>query len=151
MWLKLLLSAVIIAFCMLLGYLAAAKYRARKKFFLQMSAFNDRYLNELTFARRAWKELVAEIGEEGDFYGLLNDRRGEIKLHYLTEQEKKDCSDYLAMLGTGDSLSQKNYYMSKKQELETKKEESGKAAAERGSLYLKLGLLAGLAFVILII
>ena len=149
MWLKLILSAIIIAFCTLLGYLAASKYRSRQKFFTQMAAFNDRYLNELAYARRALKELIGEMREEGDFYALLERERP--RLHYLTEQERKECAEYLNMLGAGDSLSQKNFFSAKKGALEHKKAESDKAASERGSLYLKLGLLAGLAFVILII
>lgn len=151
MWLKLLLSAAIIAFCTFLGYLAAAKFRARKKFFMQMSAFNERYLNELTYARRPLKEVIAEAREEGDFYDFLSARGKELSLQYLSEQEKKDCAEYVRMLGTGDSVSQKNYYTSKKQSIESKKAECEKAASERGGLYLKLGLLAGLAFVILIL
>lgn len=151
MWLKLLLSAVIVAFCTLLGYLAASKYRARKKFYAQMYAFNERYLNELTYARRKLKELLEEIGESGDFYELFKQKGGEIKLEYLSKQEKGECADYFRMLGAGDSFSQKSYFSSKKEMLESKKGETEKESAARGSLYLKLGLLAGLAFVILII
>lgn len=151
MWAKLLLCAVIIAFCTFLGYLAASKFRARKKFFAQMSSFNDVYLNELTYMRRTLKELIGEIRENGDFFDLLKDRNAEVKLHYLSEEEKKECGDYLKMLGAGDSSSQKNYFSAKKTALGEKKAKSEKDAAERGSLYLKLGLLAGLAFVILII
>ena len=151
MWLKLLLSALIIAFCTLLGYLASSKYRSRRAFYAQMYAFNERYLNELAFSRRSLKELFGEIGEEGDFYDLLKRRGGEVKLSYLTEQERKECEDYLNMLGAGDSFSQSNYFSAKKQAIEEKKSESERAARDNQSLYLKLGLLAGLAFVILII
>ncbi len=150
MWIKLLLCALIVAFCTFLGYLAAGKYRARRKFFAQMSAFNERYLNELTYARRTLRELINEVGEGGDFYALL-ERRGDVKLQYLTEQERKDCADYLQMLGAGDSNSQKNYFSAKKSALGDKKAESEKEAKDRGGLYVKLGLLAGLAFVILIV
>ncbi len=152
MWIKVLLAVLIVAFCSLLGYLAAAKYRARRKFYAQMASFNDKYLNELTYRRRPLGELIGEQLERGgDFYTLLEDRKTEIKLQYLTEQERRECEEYLKMLGTGDSNSQKDYFSAKKQTLESKKGESEKAAKERGGLYLKLGLLSGLAFVILII
>ena len=151
MWLKLLISAAIVCFCTLLGYFAASKYRDRKKFFAQMYAFNERYLNELTYSRRMLKELIDEVAEDGEFYDLLKHRGDEVKLSLLNEAEKKECADYLKMLGAGDSSSQKNYFSAKKQLLESKKVECEKEAAARGSLYLKLGLLAGLAFVILII
>lgn len=151
MWTKFLLSAAIVLFCTFLGYLAASKYRARQRFFAQMAAFNDLYLNELTYARRALKELIGELAESGDFYDLLRKRDGELDFGYLSEEEKKECGDYLKMLGAGDSHSQKNYFSGKKQFISNKKSESEREAKERGSLYLKLGLLAGLAFVILIV
>ncbi len=153
MWLKLLISVGLVIFCTFLGYLAAGKYRARKKFFAQMTAFNDLYLNELTYSRRTLKELIAETRESGDFFDVLQRRKDgpEIRLQYLSAEEKKECADYFKMLGAGDSFSQKNYFSAKKQALESKKAESEKVAAERGGLYLKLGLLAGLAFVILIV
>ncbi len=151
MWLKLMLSAVIIAFCTFMGYLAASKYRSRRKFFTQMTTFNERYLNELTFSRRAIKDLIGETRENGDFYELLEKKDVQSLPQYLSEQEKKECVDYLKMLGAGDSASQKGYFSAKKKSLESKKAESEKAAKDRGELYVKLGLLAGLAFVILIL
>ncbi len=151
MWIKLLLCAAIVIFCTFLGYLAASKFRARRNFFAQMSAFNDRYINELTYSRRALKELIGEMKEGGEFFDLLKEREPEIKLSYLSDEEKRECTDYLRMLGAGDSHSQKNYFSAKKEFLDEKKAQSAKAASERGSLYLKLGLLAGLAFVILIV
>ena len=151
MWIKLLLSAAIVLFCTFLGYLAASKYRARQAFFAQMTAFNERYLNELTYARRALGELIGEFGENGDFCSLLKSRNKEIELSYLSEEEKKECIEYLKMLGTGDSYSQKNFFSGKTEFLSNKKTESEREARERGGLYLKLGLLAGLAFVILIV
>ncbi len=150
MWIKLLLCALIVAFCTFLGYLAAGKYRLRRKFYAQMFTFNERYLNELAYTRRTLRELIGEVSESGDFYALLQ-KREEVSLRYLTEQEKKDCADYLQMLGAGDSYSQKNYFSAKKNALGEKKAESEKEAKDRGGLYVKLGLLAGLAFVILIV
>ncbi len=155
MWIKFLLSGLIIAFCILLGYLAANKYRSRKKFFAQYEAFNGRYLSELSYARKPLSEFLAAYEYGGEFAKTLKEfsekREPALKFSFLTKEEKGDCADYFAMLGKGDSLSQHDYFSSKKQYLAEKKASAEKECKSRSSLYLKLGLLAGLAIVILII
>ncbi len=155
MWLKLLVCVLIIAFCTFLGYLSAGKYRARKKFYAQMYAFHERYLNELSYTRRPLSELLQTEKEGGDFFRFLHEhakkgKRAEFP-SYLSEEEKKEFDEYLNMLGVGDSFSQKGYFGAKSKLLSEKKEAAAKAEKERSELYLKLGLLAGLAFVILIV
>ncbi len=155
MWIKLLLSGAIIAFCILLGYLAAGKYRSRKKFYTQLGSFNERYLTELGYTRRTLEEFFGEFIPEGDFGKMTEQFRRERKLNcsyaYLTEEEKKYLQNYFSMLGKGDSHSQNGYFNAQKGTLDEKKRVSEKEAKERGDLYLKLGLLAGLAIVILIV
>ncbi len=155
MWIKFLLSGLIIAFCILLGYLAANKYRARKKFFAQMEAFNGRYLNELSYSRKPLGEFLSAYTYTGDFAKTVESfaktRQPSFKYSFLTKEEKNECADYFSMLGKGDSFSQSDYFAAKKTYLAEKKAVSEKECKARGSLYLKLGLLAGLAFVILIV
>lgn len=155
MWIKLLLSGVIIAFCIFLGYLAAGKYRSRKKFFSQFCSLNERYLTELGYARRPLEEFFGEYTYEGDFGKLVERFKRERNLlnsfPYLTEEEKRLIEDYFSMMGKGDSHSQNGYFNTQKSALEEKKKSSDREAKERGDLYLKLGLLAGLAIVILIV
>ena len=55
------------------------------------------------------------------------------------------------MLGRGDAQSQQSCFSAQKAILEEKKADSEREAKTRGELYLKLGLLAGLALVILIV
>ena len=155
MWLKFVISGLIIAFCVFLGFVAAAKQRMRKKFFVQFAGFNERYLNELSYARKPLSEFLREYEYSGDFAKTVSafaqHRVTESKLSYLTKDEKKLCADYFGMLGKGDAVSQKSYFSSQKGELNEKKTSSEREAKSRGELYLKLGLLAGLAFVILIV
>lgn len=155
MWLKLLLCGIIICFCIFLGWFAAAKYRNRRAFFAQFAAFNERYLSELGFHRRSLPVVIKEYGGEGDFgkalYKVTIERNSELKYAYLTEEERKTCLDYFSMLGRGDSHSQSAYFAAQSGELQKMREESEGECKRRGELYLKLGLLAGLAFVILIV
>lgn len=144
-----------IAFCTLLGYLAAGKYRARKSFFSQMNALNEKFLAELKFARKPLKEFLADCSFEGDFNAFIKDfeqnRISAPAVSYLTQAEKEYAAAYFSMLGKGDSHSQLGYFTAQKDPLTQKCDQLEKEAKERGELYLKLGLLSGLAFVILVI
>ncbi len=155
MWLKLLLAFLIIAFSVALGYFAAEKFRERRAFYAQFDLFNARYLNELAYARTPLYEFIRPAEYKGDFSKLLSAfcrrERVEADFGYLSEEEKTECADYFSMLGKGDAASQSGYFGGKKMLLDEKKKKAEEEAASRGSLYLKLGLLAGLAFVILIV
>ena len=153
-WIKLLIAAAVIAFCILLGYLAANKYRVRKKFFAQFETFNERYLNELEYARKPLSVFLKEYTYSGDFAKVLeafSEKKPLPKSNSLTKEEETELNDYFSMLGKGDAQSQRGFFSARKGVLERKKTESEGEAKKRGELYLKLGLLAGLAIVILII
>lgn len=155
MWLKIIICIFVIAFCTVIGYAFAGKYRSRKKFYHQFYQFNERYLNELSYARKPISAFLKEYEYTGDFAKTIKNyhenRNTAVAYSYLTKEENAACTDYFSMLGKGDSLSQKTYFSSKKSMLEEKRNDGDKQAKARGSLYLKLGLLAGLAIVILII
>ncbi len=155
LWLKFVLGGLIIAFCTLLGYLAAGKFRARKSFFSQMNTLNEKFLAELKFARKPVKEFLADCAFQGDFGDLVKDfeqsRAPEWKFSYLTGTEKELAAEYFSMLGKGDSHSQLGYFTAQAETLRKMSEDAMKEAREKGELYLKLGLLAGLAFVILVV
>ncbi len=155
LWLKILVAAAVVAAGTAGGYFAANKYRARKKFYVQLCNFNERYLNELNYARKPLAAFLKEHEYTGDFAKSLKSfaekRDAKISYSYLTQEERAECADYFGMLGKGDSFSQKSFFTSKKAGLEEKRASSEKEAKSRGALYLKLGVLAGLAAVILIL
>ena len=154
MWIKILLCMAIVAFCTALGYFFAEKYRARRRFFSQFCAFNERFLNELEFERKPVSAFLKSYEYTGDFGKAVKDfaeKRQKSGVRYLTTAEKALFEDYFSMLGRGDALSQKNYFGARKGTLAEKKTETEKEAKSRSDLYLKLGLLSGLAIVILII
>lgn len=154
MWIKFLLAGAIIAFCVLLGYLAAEKYRERKRYFAQFEAFNEKFLGELTFTRMPLGEFLARASYTGEFAKTIeavSRREAPKPPSFLTQDEKGELEDYFSMLGTSDTRSQMGFFTAKKAYLSEKKKTAAEEAKARGELYLKLGLLAGLAFVILII
>ena len=155
MWLKIIICIAIVAFSTMVGYLLSGKYRARKKFYEQFCLFNKQYLNELNYTRKPLPEFLREHEYTGDFAKVIKQsmtsREHAVNFSYLSKDEKNDCANYLSMLGKGDALSQKSYFGAQTQVLETRYAEGEQLAKSRGSLYFKLGLLAGLAIVILII
>lgn len=155
LWLKILIAAAVVGAGAAGGYFAGNKYRARKKFYAQLAVFNERYLNELQYARKPLNAFLKEFQYAGDFAKLLKGfaERREVKTgySYLTKEEQKECADYFSMLGKGDSLSQRTFFSAKRAGIEEKRALGEREAKSRCSLYLKLGILAGLAAVILIV
>ena len=155
MWLRLVLCALIIAFCTAIGYLAAEKYRARRKYFAQLSDLIERYIAELSYTKKPLPAFLEECKATGDFAKAIacvsRHEKVVCREQYLTNAEKADCETLFSMLGGGDSASQREYFRSKQQPIAEKKAAAEREAKSRSDLYLKLGLLAGLAFVILIL
>lgn len=155
LWLKFLLGGLIIAFCTFLGWFAAGKYRLRKSFYTQLCSLNEKFLAELKFTRKPLLQFLTENTYSGDFAEVIarfiKSREVKLDYGYLTQEEKEEIGEYLTMLGRGDSHSQSGYFSSQTETLLEKKSTAEKEAKSRGELYLKLGLLAGLAFVILIV
>lgn len=155
MWIKSLLAVCVVAFGTGMGYFAAGKWRARKQFYVQFLSFHERYLNELNYARKPLGEFLTQYTYTGDFEKLVRsfekERAARAEYRYLTKEERSECANYFSMLGKGDVVSQKGYFSAQTAGLTQKCESSRKEAKARGELYLKLGLLAGLAAVILIV
>ena len=68
----------------------------------------------------------------------------------LTKEERVDGENYFRQLGKGDSHTQTAYFSAQKARLSACKEQCEREAKARTELYTKLGLLAGLALVVLI-
>lgn len=155
MWLKIIICIAVIVFSTLLGYLLSGKYRARRKFYDQFCLFNERYLNELSYLRKPLPDFLKQHEYTGDFAKTIKqcveNRDCTVKFSFLTNEERSACGNYFSMLGKGDALSQKSFFGAQSGLLEEKRAEGEKQAKSRQSLYIKLGLLAGLAIVILII
>ncbi len=155
MWLKLAVCALIVAFGVAIGRFASHKYRQKGAFYAQFFSFNERYLNELTYQRRPLREFLLTGGFSGEFEGMLKAFEGgriaAFKLDFVSEEERGEVHDYFSMLGRGDSRSQTEFFFTKKDYLREKKRRCGEEAKKYTDLFCKMGLLAGLAVVILIV
>lgn len=150
MWIKFILCGAIIAFSMFISYLLAAKFRERKRFFQSFLQFHERFLNELTYLRRPLQTFLREFKGEDEFQKFIVAGAEELPTH-LSEDEKTFCCEYQSMLGRGSASSQMTYFKGQDVRIRKAMQESSEECRQKCGLYIKLGLLAGLAIVILIV
>ena len=150
-----------------LGYFFSKKYRKRKQFFVQIFQFNERFLAEIGYYKRPLTKFITAYPYKGEFdvllqyyYQLLHeDAAGARKtfqvdkeeMRFLTVDELTFLGDYFQTLGKGDTTSQKAYFSAAQTQLGDWKNKSEVAAKKYGDLYVKLGVLMGLAVLIFII
>ena len=162
MAIKILLCMAILAFTSGVGYFFAAKYRQRKLFFAQFYQFNERFLREISYSKRPLRDFIEGHAYKGDFSELLKGylqilgREDEYyklfsDLTLLHSEETKIAIDYFQSLGKGDSESQKNYFSNAKEVVGELKKKTEKEYKKYADLYIKLGVLVGLAIIIIII
>ena len=164
---KLLIGLSLVAFFGFLGYFFSKKYRKRKEFFWQMLQFNERFLAEISYAKRPLAKFLTAYPYKGEFALLLETffqdlqkdsvggrpvfAVGKAELPFLTADELTFVQDYFMTLGKGDTNAQKGYFGGAKTQVQGYKEKSEKDAKKYGDLYVKLGILVGLGALILIV
>ena len=155
--LKALLCAAVLALCVLAAYLLTRRYRLRKDFYYNFDLFNQRFANEVSYTRTPLPAFVGKYAFGGDFAKMLEEKKrsgfgqGEYAFDYLTQDERKFLADYFLMIGRSDAASQRTYLTAVRGEIGEKKRAAEEAYRKYFSLYLKLGVLAGLVLVILIV
>ena len=132
--LKVLLCVLLFVLCVGCAFWLTRKYRKRKDFFYNLALFNERLLNEVSYTRIP----LPAFAEKYEF-------------EYLTEDEKKFLGDYFRMVGGSDAASQKTYLSALRKEIEERRRASDEVYKRYFSLYLKLGVLAGLVLIILLV
>lgn len=160
---KFLLGLCIVALTSVCGWILAGKYRRRKSFFAQTFEFNERFLGEVSYAKRPLGEFIERYSYTGEFEAILRafsesiqkDESGVfdalVECDFLKEEEKEFLSDYFQTLGRGDSASQKAYFSTAKGQLSEYKKQAFEEKKRYSELYLKLGFLFGLAVLVLIV
>ncbi len=162
MLIKIIVCLAILVFTTSIGYLLASKYRNRKLFFNQFSQFNERFLREIEYSKRPIKEFTQSYAYKGDFCEILNkylENLGSFNdflcvfpdISCLETEEIRVICDYFNSLGKGDSSTQKSYFSSVNAQIEEYKKKSEKDYKRYADLYVKLGVLVGLAIIIVIV
>lgn len=155
--LKALLCACILALSVSAAFLLTRKYKQRKDFFYNLNLFNERLVNEVSYTKIPLPSFVEKYDFGGDFKKMLDEKKAKdfqfenYEISYLSEDEKKFMADYFRMIGNSDAASQRTYLSAVRSEVEDKRKACEETYKKYFSLYLKLGFLAGLILVILIV
>ena len=114
-------------------------------------------MNEVSYTKIPLPAFLEKYTFSGEFRQLLEEKRRsefreqEFSVEFLNEDERKFVSDYFRMIGKSDASSQKTYLTAMRGEINEKKRESAEEYKKYFSLYMKLGFLAGLILVVLIV
>ena len=154
--LKFFLCALLFLLCVGCAFWLTRKYRKRKEFFYNLDLFNERLVNEVSYTKVPLPAFAEKYEFSGDFKKMLEEKRTDFQAEryeydYLAEDEKKFLGDYFRMVGGSDAASQKTYLSALRKEIGERRRVSEETYKKYFSLYLKLGVLAGLVLVILIL
>ncbi len=153
---KILLCVLLVLFSTFVAYLLTKKFKVKRDFYYDFYLFNDRLINEVSFIKTPLIDFCKKYDYGSDFTKVIDRFLNEDELNLfdnnrlLKKEEKKFIEDYFSMLGKSDAMSQKNYLLSTKQEIENTKQMAERDCTRYCSLYLKLGFLFGLFLIILI-
>ncbi len=163
---KYLFIIIIFCLCLFVGYVIYSKYNKRKKFFSSLILLAEKLSVEINFSRERLKILMENF-DEGTRKNLLGidesfidylDKKSELssenifkKASCLKQDEKDFILLFLKTLGRSDVENQTKEISSFVQRFNEKKEETEKDHKKYGALSIKLSIVAGLFFAILII
>lgn len=162
MLIKVVLCLTLLIFTSGVGYGFASKYRKRKAFFTQFYDFNQKFLQELTYTKRPIKEFLLSCPYKSEFLALLEEYRQNLGQDnffteyfslntFLSVEDEKMVVEYFKQLGKGDSDSQKILFSNRSNDLKQCKDKAETEYKKYAELYVKLGVLIGLAIIIVII
>lgn len=162
---KFIFIICIFSICLLVGFLFYSKYNKRKKFYTSLIMLAEKLSVEINFSRERLKILVENfdagvrknlLGVDEGFISYL-EKKDELSLQVfskancLKQDEKEFILLFLKTLGRSDVENQTKEISAYISRFDEKKEETTKEFKKYGSLSLKLSVVAGLFFTILLI
>lgn len=159
---KIIAGVALVAFCGFCGYVLAKKYRLRKQFYRQFLSFNESFLKEISSSRRPIGTWLSTFSYDGEFEETLSGftetlEKGEKEFvlpylpEFLTRDERQFVTDYFSALGRGDGEEQRRRFSLAEKSLTESKEKAEKDGVKYTDLYVKMGVLLGLALLILLL
>ena len=159
---KFVVGIVVVLFATYCGRALANKYKVRKMLYADMYAFNVRLLEEIAYGKRPLEDFCQKYATGATFGLLLKDLLQHRALRktlevdmgeytFLAEDEKRFIQEYFSAIGRADSYSQKAYFAQAANRLQSLKAKGEEECKSRTDLYTKLGFLAGLAVLIIVV
>jgi len=164
-FMKYLLISVLFCVCVAVGFALSSKYMKRKRFFNALISLSEKLALEINFSRERLRVLIENFDSSSKKYLLGIDevfvdyleRKCELtqeslfkKALVLKDDEKSCVLLFLRTLGRSDVENQTkeiNNFVSRFSEMKTKCDQDQK---KYGSLSVKLGIVAGLFFAVIL-
>ena len=159
-YVKWILGGAAMIICTLIAYKLSEKYRIRQKFYNDFYLFNKRMCDEMAFTRNSLLSVLSVFDAETPFQSVLNDYRKSLSertafscepLWFLKDEEKRSAEEYFHSLGKTDARTQMNFLKTYENALKNAADASLSDKKKYVAMYIKLGLLTGLAVLILIL
>lgn len=159
---KIVVGIAVVIFTTYCGWFLSRKYRRRKQFFSDMQEFNLSFLEEVGYSKRPFELFCTRKPYDSDFGTLLEEILSQRIEHkttkatmddyaFLSPDERAFVGEYFQAAGRSDSQSQKGYFSNAKIKLESLKTKGEYDGKKYTDLYTKLGFLAGLAIMIILL
>ncbi|MBO4989293.1 MAG: stage III sporulation protein AB [Clostridia bacterium] len=152
---KALGAVLVVCACGLIGWLLTFSHKKKWEFIAEWGRFNRLFMTELSAKRMPLPKFIEGYASQNEFQTLLQAYVSSYSIEsppaFLKEEEKKLLSDYFSYLGTSDSSSQLSFLREKGNQLKELEALSLSDYSKRRTLYPKLGILAGLFLVVLLI
>ena len=159
-YVKWILGGAAIIICTVIAYKLSEKFRLRQKFYNDFYLFNKRMCDEMSFTRNSLLSVLASFDAQTPFQRLLNEYRRSLtertpfscaEIWFLKEEEKRLTEEYFAALGKTDARTQMNFLKTYDANLKTSADAALSDKKKYVAMYIKLGLLTGIAVLILIL
>ena len=146
-------GVIILVLCSFVGYRLSVRFTERRKFFTDFYNFNEKMINEISFTKKSLTS-ICNLSEEkkSDFQiNILKAINNEkyVLPKYLKKNDKHIFDEFSTELGQSDKQSQINFLSAKRAEISDIKSECEAEETKYKKLYIKLGVLFGLIFLIL--
>ncbi len=163
---KWIIMAVLFVFCVAIGFFMSLKYKRRENFYSALIMFAQKLDVEINFSRERLKKLIEDMDEKNkkNLFGLdknflaylggsaeLSQSELFKNIQFLKPEEKETVFLFFRSLGRSDVLGQSKEIANFSKRFD---DSLGKCAAENkkyGSLCVKLGVVAGLFLLVIML
>ena len=163
---KWIIMAVLFVFCVAIGFFMSLKYKRRENFYSALIMFAQKLDVEINFSRERLKKLIEDMDEKNkkNLFGLdknflaylggsaeLSQSELFKNIQFLKPEEKETVFLFFRSLGRSDVLGQSKEIANFSKRFD---DSLGKCSAENkkyGSLCVKLGVVAGLFLLVIML
>lgn len=149
-----LIGVMGVIFCTIIGKILSEKYIKRKNFYCDFYNFNQKMKSEISFKQSSIKSIIEKLNNQ-TFKAYLNQTvilgDDDLSVSFLNNEENDFLKEYVNNIGIFDKDSQLLYLNSVDSQIKTLYKNSFDEEKKYRKLYVKLGFLFGLIFLVIVL